>query len=303
MAWRRRLRRRQALAQGVTESFDHSAAERILSALLEARAGHAMSQDRIWRIETALGPIMRERGMPSLEALVVELATGSDRRLVDTVIDAMINHETYFFRDFELFADIERVALGKLMQLRASQRSLSIWCVGCSTGQEPYSLAMAMHAQPEKWRNWDVRIIASDISPSVINTAKLGRYSHFEIQRGLPATAMLDWFEPDDGDWLLRSVIRDRVDFFQHNILADALPPGPFDLILCRNILFYLTPHYRNKAITRLASALSDDGLLMLGAFETMIGQGPEFERDPDAKGFYRRARPATRPMAQLASR
>ncbi len=283
--------------------MDSGAAGRILSALLEARAGHALSDDRMWRIETALNPIMRDRGLPSLEALVVELATGADRKLVDRVVDAMINHETYFFRDIDLFRDVERTALAQLRERRAMQRSLSIWCVGCSTGQEPYSLAMMLEEQKQLWRGWNVRIVASDISPSVIAAARSGRYSHFEIQRGLPTTMMLEWFEPDNGDWLLRSVIRDKVEFIQHNILADALPPGPFDLILCRNILFYLTPHYRGMAVTRLASAMAGDGLLMLGAFETMIGQGKEFERDPAAKGFYRPARVAARPLAHLAAR
>ncbi len=279
------------------------APERILAALLEARAGHALTPDRMWRIETVLQPILREKGYPSLEALVVALASEADRRLVDQVVDALINHETYFFRDIKLFEDLDRIALENLRQRRGDRKHLSIWSVGCSTGQEPYSLAMMFAEAPERWAGWDIRLLATDISPSVITRARGGRYSHFEIQRGLPARSMLNWFEADGTDWLLRGTIRDRVRFAEHNVLSDALPPGPFDLILCRNMLFYLTPDLRKRALGRLADALAHDGLFMLGAFETMIGQESGLVPDPEARGFYRTAASVQRPMGALARR
>ncbi len=279
------------------------ASERILAALLEARAGHALTADRMWRIETVLQPILREKGLPSLEALVVALASETDRRLVDEVVDALINHETYFFRDYKLFEDLDRVALEALRRQRQDYRNLSIWCVGCSTGQEPYSLAMLFAEAPERWAGWDIRLLATDISPSVIGKARAGRYSHFEIQRGLPTRSMLSWFEADGSDWLLRGTIRDRVRFAEHNLLSDSLPPGPFDLILCRNMLFYLTADHRKRALTRLSDALAHDGLFMLGAFETMIGQESGLVPDPDARGFYRTARMQQRPAGVLAVR
>ncbi|QJQ33738.1 protein-glutamate O-methyltransferase CheR [Sphingomonas lacunae] len=275
----------------------------MLAALLEARAGHALSPERMWRIETVLHPILRERGYPSLEALVVALASEADRNLVDQVVDALINHETYFFRDHAQFLDIERVALECLRERRTRHRTLSVWSVGCSTGQEPYSLAMALAERPEHWAGWDINILATDISPSVIRTARAGRYSHFEIQRGLPTRLMLRWFEPDGSDWLLRGDIRDRVRFAEHNLLSDTLPPGPFDLILCRNMLFYLTPEHRSRAVTRLAAALAPDGLFMLGAFETMLTQGAAFAPDPEARGFYRLSAAEARPQGRLQAR
>ncbi|MEQ1689127.1 MAG: protein-glutamate O-methyltransferase CheR [Sphingopyxis sp.] len=276
------------------------APERILASLLEARAGHKLSPERMWRIETVLQPVMRDRGYPSLEALVVALASEADRKLVDIVVDALINHETYFFRDVEQFRDLDRIALECLRQRARDRRTLSIWSVGCSTGQEPYSLAMLIAENPERWAGWDVRIVASDISPSVIAVARAGRYSHFEIQRGLPTHSMLDWFEQDGGDWLLRGTIRNRVRFVEHNILSDALPPGPFDLVLCRNLLFYLTPEHRAAAVGRLAGALASDGLIMLGAFETMIGHGKLLQPDPVAKGFYGLATASSRGYGRL---
>ncbi len=279
------------------------APHRILAALLEARAGHSLSPDRIARIDTLLQPLLRERGLPSIEALVVELAGSSDRRLIDQVIDAMINHETYFFRDINSFREIDSCAFELLRTAREARKSLSIWCAGCSTGQEPYSLAMMIADAPTRWAGWDVRIVATDISPSVIAAARAGRYSHFEVQRGLPARAMIDWFEPDGSDWLLRGVLRERVRFMEHNLLTDPLPPGPFDLILCRNLLYYLTPQSRSLALGRLADALSPDGLLMLGAVETTIDHGSQ--RSPlvpagDCRGFYRRAKSSDRPMSNL---
>lgn len=277
------------------------APERILAALLEARAGHAITHDRIWRIETVLQPILKARGYPSLEALVVALASEADRRLVDEVVDSLINHETYFFRDPTLFRDLDQVALEQLRERRGAVRRLSIWSVGCSTGQEPYSLAMMFAERPDRWAGWDIAILGTDISPSVIQAARAGRYSHFEIQRGLPARSMLEWFEADGTDWLLRGTIRDRVRFMEHNILTDALPPGPFDIILCRNLLFYLTPQHRERAVTRLSDALAPDGLFMPGAFETMLAKGSPLARDPESRGFYRRAS-AARPLGHLSA-
>lgn len=286
----------------MTESIAPGAPERILSALLEARAGHCLSPERMWRIETVLHPIMRQRGYPSLEALVVALVSEADRTLVDSVVDALINHETYFFRDIDQFRDIDRIALECLRKRAGSRRSLSIWSVGCSTGQEPYSLAMLIAEDKARWAGWDISITASDISPSVIATARAGRYSHFEIQRGLPTHSMLDWFEQDGSDWLLRGSIRERVRFIEHNLLVDALPPGPFDLIMCRNLLFYLAAEHRAAAMTRLSGALSFGGLFMMGAFETMIGQGRLLQPDAEAKGFYRLASSQNRAFGKLAT-
>jgi chemotaxis protein methyltransferase CheR len=287
----------------VKRGDDIGASERILAALLEARAGHSLSMDRMWRIETVLSPLLRERGLPSLEALVVELASEADRALVERVVDALINHETYFFRDMNQFAELDQVALEQLRQANAAHRTLSIWSVGCSTGQEPYSLAMMIAEQRERWAGWDIRITATDISPSVIASARTGRYSHFEIQRGLPARSMIAWFEPDGSDWLLRSDIRDRVRFMEHNLISDSLPPGPFDLILCRNVLFYLREDHRQTATARLAGAMAPHGLAMVGAFETMIGHGEHFAPCSNVRGFYRRADKVERPMSMLASR
>lgn len=277
------------------------APERILAALLEARAGHGITIDRMWRIETVLQPILKARRYPSLEALVVALASDADRQLVDEVVDALINHETYFFRDPKLYEDLDQIALEQLRERRAASRRLSIWSVGCSTGQEPYSLAMMIAEQPARWAGWDITILGTDISPSVLQVAQAGRYSHFEIQRGLPARSMLEWFEADGSDWLLRGTIRDRVRFREHNLLVDALPPGPFDVILCRNLLFYLTPQHRERAVARLSDALAPDGLFMPGAFETMLAKGSPLVRDPDCLGFYRCAATA-KPLGHLST-
>jgi chemotaxis protein methyltransferase CheR len=277
------------------------APERILAALLEARAGHGITIDRMWRIETVLQPILKARRYPSLEALVVALASDADRQLVDEVVDALINHETYFFRDPKLYEDLDQIALEQLRERRAASRRLSIWSVGCSTGQEPYSLAMMIAEQPARWAGWDITILGTDISPSVLQVAQTGRYSHFEIQRGLPARSMLEWFEADGSDWLLRGTIRDRVRFREHNLLVDALPPGPFDMILCRNLLFYLTPQHRERAVARLSDALAPDGLFMPGAFETMLAKGSPLVRDPDCRGFYRCAATA-KPLGHLST-
>ncbi len=275
--------------------------ERILAALLESRAGHAQNLERSWMFASALQPLLRAQGLPNLEALVVALASHPDQALMNNVVDALINHETYFFRDARIFGDMNDGMLAALREQAAHRKSLRIWSVGCSTGQEPYSLAILMAERPDLWAGWDVKICATDISPSVIQTAKAARYSHFDVQRGLPARSMIDWFEPDGQDWLLRSVIRDKVQFLTHNLLADALPPGPFDLIMCRNLLYYLTPQKRALAVSRLAAGLAPGGLLMLGAFESMLDDNGQFVQSADARGCYTMPSRDPAPMARLS--
>lgn len=285
-------------------SSEHAigAPERILAALLEARTGHALGPERMWRVETMLQPILRKHALPSLEALVILLASEADRALVDEVIDALINNETYFFRDIRQFEELNGEGLERVRAANVMNRKIAIWSAGCSTGQEPYSLAMMFAEEPERWAGWQIDIIATDVSATAIAAARKGRYSHFDIQRGLPVRMMLRWCERDGNDWLVRSEIRERVRFIEHNLVNDPLPPGPFDIILCRNLLIYLRSDHRQRAVARLADALTPHGLCMLGAFETMIEQGSPFTMAP-IKGFYERATRQPAPPVGLSAR
>ena len=264
---------------------------RILASLLEARTGQQLAMNRRWRIDTALASIIRERGFASVDQLVSRLVSGQDAKLSEQVIEALLNNETYFFRDKLPFDLLLGGPIKRLEQARAAPRKLSIWCAGCSTGQEAYSLAMSFADEQARWQGWTIDIIGTDLSRSAIERARSGTYSQFEVQRGLPVMQMIRWFEElGGGDWRVVQKLRDRVRFDVRSLIEPPPHPARFDVILCRNVLLYFTPEMRRLAFGRLAEALAPDGTLMLGAGETVIGQTDRFVSDPDYRGLYRSA-------------
>ena len=269
---------------------DHSS--RILAGLLEARTGQQLTMSRRWRIETALSALLRERGIPSLDELITILVMGSEPGLATQVVEALLNNETYFFRDRSPFDLLARAALPKLAQLRQSTRRLRIWSAGCSTGQEAYSLAMLFAEDPLKWAGWTIDIVGSDVSESAIRRARDGIYTQFEVQRGLGIAQMIKWFEECDNGWRAVEPLRRQLRFQVHNLLEPAPHPGQFDIVLCRNVLLYLNAERRGLVFDRMADAMAPDAWLMLGAGETVIGQTRRFESDSDARGLYRLADP-----------
>jgi chemotaxis protein methyltransferase CheR len=261
---------------------------RILAGLLEARTGQQLTMSRRWRIETALAALMRERGIPTLDELITILVMGREPSLATQVVEALLNNETYFFRDRTPFDLLSRVALPKLAKHRQQSKRLSIWSAGCSTGQEAYSLAMMFAENPQTWGGWTIDILGSDVSESAVRRAREGSYSQFEVQRGLGITQMIRWFEECENGWRAVEPLRRTVRFQVHNLLEPSPHPGTFDIVLCRNVLLYLNAERRAQVFDRLAGAMASDGYLMLGAGETVIGQTRRFEADTEARGLYR---------------
>ncbi len=248
---------------------------------------------RRWRIETALQPLMRERGINSLDGLVAALVARSDERLAEAVVEALLNNETFFFRDRQAFELLLGPGLRRLEALRRRERRLSIWCAGCSTGQEAYSIAMHFAENKARWSGWTIDILGSDVSRSAVNQARSGVYSQFEVQRGLPVLQMMRWFEELPGAaWRIAADLRQMVRFEVGSLVGPPAPAERFDIILCRNVLLYFSPEMRRSAFTRLASAAAEDGALMLGAGETVIGQTDVFTSDPECRGLYIRVPP-----------
>lgn len=261
---------------------------RILASLLEARTGQQLAMNRRWRIETALAAIMRARGFESIDQLVSRLVSRADPALGDEVIEALLNNETYFFRDKLPFDLLLGGPVKRLERSRARERRLSIWCAGCSSGQEAYSLAMSFADDAARWRGWTIDIVGTDLSKNAIARAKAGVYSQFEVQRGLPVMQMIRWFEElGGGDWRIAQKLRDQVRFEARGISEPPPRPGKFDIILCRNLLLYFAPDMRRLAFGRLAEACQPDGALMLGAGETVLGQTERFVSDAECRGLY----------------
>jgi chemotaxis protein methyltransferase CheR len=261
---------------------------RILAGLLEARTGQQLTMSRRWRIETALSALLRERGIATLDELITILVMGKEPSLSQMVVEALLNNETYFFRDRAPFDVLQRHALPELARARSKSRRLRIWSAGCSTGQEAYSLAMLFAEEVEKWRGWTIDILGTDVSTACIDRARSGTYSQFEVQRGLGINQMIKWFEECPDGWRAVEELRRPLRFQVHNLLEPAPHPGGFDIVLCRNVLLYLSPEKKTLSFERLAGAMAEDGWLMLGAGETVIGQTNKLGADINARGLYR---------------
>lgn len=261
---------------------------RILAGLLEARTGQQLTMSRRWRIETALSGLLKQRGIGSLDELITILVMGREPSLSNMVVEALLNNETYFFRDRGPFDLLSKQALPQLRREREKSRRISIWSAGCSTGQEAYSLAMLFASKPDLWTGWTIDILGTDVSSEVIERARDGVYTQFEVQRGLGINEMVRWFEETGDGWRANEQLRRMVRFQQHNILEMPPHPGQFDIILCRNVLLYFAADKRLAAFERLTKALAGDGRLMLGAGETVIGSTNLLEADQDARGLYK---------------
>ncbi|MGE4323584.1 MAG: protein-glutamate O-methyltransferase CheR [Sphingobium sp.] len=261
-------------------------AARIVSGLLEARTGQLVSESRAWRMETALKPVLRAHRLEDMEALAGRLARADDRALENDVVNALLNNESSFFRDRAIFEMIDRQILPRI-RAGHPNRTLRIWSAGCSTGQEAYSIAMQLRRAAELWRGWRIEIVATDISTVAIERARSGMFSRIDVQRGLAVGDLLRWFEPVGEAWRIREELRGMIDFRTENLFAPRHPGGRYDLILCRNVLLYLTSQRRQAVLRLLARHSHAETVLFLGAGETMIGQSEDFMPHPDFRGAY----------------
>lgn len=257
----------------------------VLTALLEARTGQQISAYRSWRLDTALKPLLRARNLDTLDQLVTQLLQGSDRQIGDCIVDALVNQETSFFRDAQVF---EMLSDAIVEAERGGQRA-RIWCAGCSTGQEPLSIAMQFAERRDIHGTPIPEIVATDVSDAAIARARSGRFSQFEIQRGLPVRRMIRWFDTIGSDWVAKPDLLALVAFRRLNLVSDPPPSGQFDIVMCRNVLLYLSTDTKEPVFRKIGTALKPKGLFVMGAGETVIGQTPLFEPSKRFRGLYTR--------------
>ena len=239
-----------------------------LQRFLVQSAGLAFDEGQVYLAESRLLPLAERHGLGNVNALVNRLQDGGDPELARAAIEAMTTHETFFFRDRAPFDAIRNVILPRLMALRADRRKLRIWCAACSTGQEPYSLAMILDEEARRVAGWNIEILATDLSRPAIEAARNGYYSQFEVQRGLPVANLLRYFQREGEGWRLGEHLRQRVKFQTRNLVEDFSSLGVFDLILCRNVLIYFDGRTRRDVLARLGGQLADQGYCALGASE-----------------------------------
>jgi chemotaxis protein methyltransferase CheR len=258
-----------------------------LRKLLRERSGLDLSSDKQYLVESRLIPLARRGGLAGIAELVAKIKGGSDA-LTAEVVEAMTTNETFFFRDKIPFDHLRETILPALLQARANRRSLRIWCAASSTGQEPYSIAMCLKEFGPALAGWRVEIVASDLSQAVLEKARTGIFSQFEVQRGLPIQMLVKYFTQVGELWQLNADIRAMVQHRQLNLLHDFSHLGTFDVVFCRNILIYFDQDTKVAIFDRLAKILEPDGVLALGAAESVVGISDAFKPYPDRRGLYR---------------
>jgi len=258
-----------------------------LASLLRERAGLSLSRDKEYLLESRLAPLARKRGHESVEALTQELRTGRDRQVEREIIEAMTTNESLFFRDAAAFTVFRDAVLPPLLQARTSSRKLRLWFAACSSGQEPYSVAMLLEEERARLAAWDIELVATDLSTEMIQRSQEGLYSHFEVQRGLPIQMLAKYFQKEERGWRIKEELKERVKFRAFNLLDDFGVLGFFDVIFCRNVLIYFDLPTKRNVLRRLGQSLARDGALFLGGAETVIGVSDKFAPHPGHAGIF----------------
>jgi chemotaxis protein methyltransferase CheR len=258
-----------------------------LSHLVKDRSGLVLTPEKSYLVESRLTPLARKRGMENLEELVEAVRCNGDEPLLRDVTDAMTTNESFFFRDQKPFDQFRETVLPAFLESRAGTKKLRIWCAAASSGQEPYSLAMCLQEVAESVKGWNIEIIGTDISREILEKAKSGIYSQFEVQRGLPIQLLVKYFDKVNEMWQIKPDLRAMVSFRENNLLLDFSLLGRFDVIFCRNVLIYFDQETKTDILGRMAMQMPDDGYLFLGGAETVIGVSDSFKPLPGNRGLY----------------
>ncbi len=259
----------------------------LLASILRQRSGLVLSRDKVYLLESRLVPLARRRGLAGLDEFVAKVRLGGDESLLRDMTEAMTTNESFFFRDIKPFEVFRRETLPNLLEARAHRRQIRIWSAACSTGQEPYSLAMMLKEEAAKLAGWRVEIVATDLSAEVLEKAKVGLYSQFEVQRGLPIQLMLKYFAQVNDLWQIDAGVRAMVSFREANLLDDLSTLGQFDVVFCRNVLIYFDQDTKRAVLERIGRLMPPDGVLYLGGAETVLGICDNFKPLPGQRGVY----------------
>lgn len=261
-----------------------------LSALAEIvrhRSGVAIESDKLYIVESRLAPVAHKAGYAAYGDLVRDLQHKGDEVLTWAAVEALSSNETQFFRDRAPFEQVRAELLPALA--RRGRRNVRIWSAGCSTGQEPYSLAMLVEEEQGRYPDMAIEIVACDLSAACLEKAQSGVYTQFEVQRGLPSRLLVKYFDKIDDHWQLSPRIRGAVQMERRNLLTDVKDQGPFDIVFCRNVVSAFDPEVARQVLERIAGIMPEDGFLVVGANETTPQSTTAFRCAPGLRGLYLR--------------
>jgi chemotaxis protein methyltransferase CheR len=258
-----------------------------LRKLLRARSGLVLSSEKHYLVESRLLPVARKAGLFNLTGLVSRLKGSDAEPLIVEVVEAMTTNESFFFRDKVPFDHFRETIVPALLAARTSSRRIRIWCAAAATGQEPYTLAICLKEMGKDLKGWRVEILATDLSNEVLEKAKSGIYSQFEVQRGLPVLMLIKYFSQVGETWQIAPEVRAMVKFQPLNLLQDFSHLGTFDVVFCRNVLIYFDLETKVGVLDRIARITGRDGFLALGGAETVVGLTDAFKPIVDKRGLY----------------
>jgi chemotaxis protein methyltransferase CheR len=248
----------------------------------------ALEAGKEYLVESRLLPVAKRLGLASVTEFLQKVRQPGSSSLCNEIIEAMVTTETSFFRDIHPFETLRKTVLPELIQSRASERRLSIWCAASSSGQEPYTIAIILKEYFPELSNWNLRFQATDISQQILARAKEGRYSQLEVNRGLPAALLMKYFTQEGNQWQIRDDLRRMIDFQILNLSGPWPTMAPFDLIFIRNVMIYFDVETKKNILHKISRLLRSDGYLVLGGAETTFNLNDSYKRVENLKsGFY----------------
>jgi chemotaxis protein methyltransferase CheR len=257
---------------------------KIMAKYISEISGIELDESKAYLIETRLGGLIKEHGCSSYGDLLCKAKMDSSKTLENEIIDAISTNETLFFRDIGPFEVLQHKILPDLIDRRTKKSSgllqtpIRIWSAACSTGQEVYSIAIVLKELLPDYRNYNIKLLGTDISDAAIAQASYGTYNKFEIERGLSKEKLEKYFVPNGGNWKICDEIRAMVSFDKRNIMQPFVGLGKVDIIFCRNVAIYFNIEDRKNLFEKIANVLEPDGYLVIGSTESLTGICPIFE-------------------------
>jgi chemotaxis protein methyltransferase CheR len=271
-----------------------------LADLVRRRSGLVLTPDKMRLAESKLAPIARRFGFRRSADLYAELAHPQEE-IAQAVAEAMTVNDSSFFRDRAPFDHFRDVILPQLLETHAEQRRLRIWCSAVAHGQEAYSLAMILDKAGIAARGWKIELIATDFSAEAVARARMGVFSQYEVQRGLPIQLLVKYFTQEGENWRVNDRLRHAITFRTFNLLDHFGWLGTLDVIFCRNVLIYFDEHTKSDVVRKIADVLAPEGFLLLGDTIGSVRLKPYFTQS-DVHGVYVRPRAAGARPARAAS-
>jgi chemotaxis protein methyltransferase CheR len=263
--------------------------------LVREHSAIALEANKTYLVETRLLPLAHRKGLSSVDDLVRQLKSQAFGELHSQTIEALTTNETSFFRDIQPFEALRKDVLPPLIASRSASKTLHIWSAACSTGQEPYTIAILLAEHFPALHDWQIRIIGSDLAQSVLDRAQAAEYSQFEVNRGLPAPLLVKYFEKRGLHWHVKPEIRRRVSFLRINLIEPWPSFPPLDIVFLRNVLIYFELETKQQVLGQLRRRLAPDGALFLGGAETTLGIDGAWERICHGKSSTYRPSPGRR--------